>query len=103
MSAGYTNASYGAGYCYNQTIGGLTKGDWFLPSAKELQTIYNNKSTINNAITNADGTIIGTGSHWSSTEYGTHSAWWLFELEGNGDLSSASKGNGGNVRCAVAY
>jgi len=102
VAAGYTNASYAAGYCYNQTTGGLAKGDWFLPSAKELYTVYTNKSTINTAITSAGGTTISSSYYWSSTEYSSNYAWELYM--DYGDVYYLSKDDNDNyVRCAVAF
>jgi len=104
VAAGYTNASYAAGYCYNQTTGGLAKGDWFLPSLKELNTIYTNKSTIDSAITSAGGTVIGISDCWSSTEAGSD---YALVLNMNGGFLYSYSGDKCtsylHVRCAVAY
>jgi len=99
-----TNASssYAPGYCYNLTAGGLPTGSWFLPSIKELNTIYNNKSTIDSAITSAGGTTISGEYHWSSTEYSSSNAWGI--LMGSGSVGSPTKDDSsGYVRCAVAF
>jgi len=102
VAAGYTNASYAAGYCYNRTTGGLAKGDWFLPSIKELNTIYTNKSTISSAITSIGGTDISSSVYWSSAEYGSGYVWLLNMVDG--DVHNLDKFGGINdVRCAVAY
>ena len=103
VAAGYTNASYAAGYCYNQTTGGLAKGDWFLPSLKELNTIYTNKSTIDTAITSVGGTNISSYYYWSSTEFSSLYVWGLYMY--NGIVNHRYKNDTGNyyARCAVAF
>ena len=39
--------STAAGMCYQSRMGGLAEGSWFLPSALELKTLWNNKATVN--------------------------------------------------------
>jgi len=96
-----SGTNYAAVYCYNQTTGGLAKGDWFLPSLKELNTIYTNKSTINSAITSAGGTTISSSYNWSSTEYSSNLAWRLSMSDGNVNFNDKTTNR--YARCAVAY
>jgi len=103
VSAGYTNASYGAGYCYNQTTGGFAKGSWFLPSIQELNTIYNKKSTLSSAISSVGGTDFDTLNNWSSTEYSGEVA-WIYYLSKGSVVSYYNKYHHLNVtRCAIQY
>ena len=66
------------------------KGKWFLPSLKELNTIYSNKHMIRSALIllafkgafplNEDEYLY---SYWSSTEYSADEAWALHMGDGN--------------------
>jgi len=49
---------------YSVTVGGVTYGDWYLPSKYELNLLYLQKTVV--------GGIIGG---WSSTESDNHNAW----------------------------
>ena len=99
-----SGTSYAAGYCYNLTTGGLAKGSWFLPSVKELYTVYNNKSTINTAITNAGGSTISSNYYWCSLEYSSSIAWRLDMSDGYvGYYDKDGYNTSHYVRCAVAY
>ncbi len=44
------------------------KGKWFLPSYRDLHTIYSFKSVVNNSLTLLSAAMIG-GEYWSSTEF----------------------------------
>lgn len=51
------------------TEGGITYGDWYLPSLFELKEMFKNKVTIDaTAIANA-GAAISDNSYWSSVEF----------------------------------
>ena len=56
--------SYAAQLCNDLTVGGYT--DWFLPSKDELNKLYINKVAIGG---------FADYAYWSSSEYGTHTAW----------------------------
>ena len=106
VSALGTGSDYAAGYCYNKTDGGQAKGSWFLPSAVDLKLVFNNKTTINTAMTAAGGTKIPSTNiwYWSSTEDSSKFALGL-DLS-NGAVFIYTKGNSGShsyARCAVAY
>ena len=105
VSALGTGSDYAAGYCYNKTDGGLAKGSWFLPSASELKTLYDNKATVNTALQTIGGTIIPTsGYYWSSTEYNSNLALYLILNIGNvNDYYKNFSYSNYYVRCAVAY
>ena len=104
VSALGTGSDYMAGYCYNLTSG-LAKGSWFLPSASELKTLYDNRTTINTVLQKAGGTAIpSSGYYWSSTEVSRDDA--LFLLLNNGGVGYVSKTSpysNNYARCAVKY
>ncbi len=94
-----------AGFCYTRTVGGLAKGDWFLPSISELKTLYNNRTKVNSGITTAGGTsVYSSGAYLSSTENSsTHS---LVLGLGIGNVYSYEKSDSAPnyyFKCAVAY
>ena len=91
-----------ADYCYNYSTTGTNKGDWYLPAGGELQLIYDNKATLNNSLSKAGGTQLGTSSyHWSSSEY-SYSHAWKFGFS-NGHWNYIYKGSIGPVRPVLAY
>ena len=100
-----TGSNYAAGYCYNKTDGGLAKGTWFLPSASELKTLYDNKDAVNTTLQTIGGaTIPTTGIYWSSTEASSTNALLLALANGLVYLSPKSNSNRLHyTRCAVAY
>jgi len=57
------------------------KNKWFLPSIRDLQNIYLQKTQIDASLTllNSNGaTTIGSKYYWSSTEYGNNYAWLFY-------------------------
>jgi len=99
------SSTYAPGYCYNLTTGGLPIGSWFLPSLKELDTIFTNKSTIDSAITSAGGNTITEFHHWSSNEYSADRAWMhsMFMASSVYNYSKTTFEDGYYVRCAISY
>ena len=70
---------------------------WFLPSAKELKKIYDNKTTLEAV----DGFFAFNDYYWSSTEIDTHSLWGH---NFNNDIQgSYYKSDTGNVRAVRAF
>ena len=61
-------ATYAARICneYSVTVGGVTYGDWYLPSKFELNLLYLQKTVV--------GGFAGN-YYWGSTEYNTTNAW----------------------------
>ena len=54
------------------------KGDsWYLPVISELKTIFRSKETINATLSKHGVPILGSGSHWSSTEEDEFCAWYV--------------------------
>ena len=53
------------------------EGQWFLPSMKELQTLYNNKDVVNASLQKVNAVTLSSDYYWSSTEINNNSAWIL--------------------------
>ena len=68
------------------------KGKWFLPSMRDLNTIYSFKSVINNSLTllvsigasKLAGSELTSIFYWSSTRYGNSYPWYLHMDRGTG-------------------
>ncbi len=58
---------------YSVTVGGVTYGDWYLPSKLELNLLYQQKGVAG----------VGNNNYWSSTEDGASSAFSQYFLDGN--------------------
>lgn len=80
--------------------------DWCLPALNDLKTIYNNRSNLNTALSNAGGTTLSAGYYWSSTEYsgtGAYSGSSAYSVYfSNGDSSYYSKSSTDRVRAVRA-
>jgi hypothetical protein len=63
---GPTETDYAAGLARAFNGGGFS--DWFLPSKGELSAMFQNKETLNTAISNNGGQIFQNSAYWSSTE-----------------------------------
>ena len=105
VAALVASSSYAAGLCYTLTHGGLAKGRWFLPSASELKTLYNNKTKVNAGLASLGSpSLPTTGYYWSSTE---SSSYYALNLSlSYGDFSGNLKKHSSSInyaRCAVAY
>ena len=70
---------------------------WFLPSAKELNQMYINKTTLEAV----SGFTAFSNSYWSSTEYDFQYAW--VQVFSNGIQFNGGKGNTTNVRAVRAF
>lgn len=81
-------ATYAPGYCnlYSRVTAdghGIGEGKWWLPSLGELILIYANRNKINYALSLIEGSDpIGTGYHWSSTQYSANHAWYVYMSTG---------------------
>jgi hypothetical protein len=71
---------------------GITYEDWYLPSIDELNLLYFQRTVVGGFSQNA---------YWSSTEYGTNTAWWQTFFDGL--QSSAPKSNSYLVRPIRAF
>ena len=108
----YASSDYAPGYCYNLTEGDVEVGTWFLPTARELTKINQNRKIISNAavitggeplLTAADG---GSPRYWSSTQYNSSSSVNV----GMANFAASGLAYGGYektrleyVRCAIQY
>lgn len=80
-------------WCSNYGVG------WYLPSIDDLRAIYNNKTTINSALTANGYTSLGTGHYWSSE----HNYYYSYSLDfSDGYSDSDNKGTLKYVR-AISY
>jgi Protein of unknown function (DUF1566) len=77
---------------YSVTVGGVTYGDWYLPSRHELNLLYLQRAVVGGFTTNI---------YWSSLEDGTNGAW--AQSFSNGALIIANKGTTLYVRSIRAF
>lgn len=87
-----------ATYCYNYITEGTEKGDWYLPSAKELMKLVSSKNTISSSLASVGGTFYDS-MHWSSTEYGANSAWSMQTDYYWGNNKATTQ----YVKCVIGY
>src|SRR5690554_1516495 len=84
---------YAARMCATAAIsyGSSAYGDWYLPSAYELQLVYPNLSLINSTLSSNSGTLLSVSNYyWSSNEADAFNATVVF-------LGDGSTGNTGNT------
>lgn len=79
LTSGETNA-FNWAYSNTITVNGTTLYG-YIGALGEWQTAYNNKSSIDNALSKIGGTNI-SGYQWSSTQYSSNSAWFLIWSDG---------------------
>ena len=101
ISALGSSTNIAAGYCRSQSLNGKTG---YLPAAGELYVMWENKSDINSALQKIGASTIdsafnnsyNTNYHypWSSTEYSSSAAWYLYWERSSSPLSGVSKGSG---------
>ena len=98
--AGSSKSSYeAANYCYSYTTEGTKAGDWFLPSAAEMDKI----------ITSIDALGQYWDSYWTSIEMNGNYAWKIGENsvggvpQGKSYISSSQKTFKNYVRPVIAY
>ncbi|MBU1487442.1 DUF1566 domain-containing protein, partial [bacterium] len=72
---------------YSVTVGGVTYGDWYLPSKYELNLLYQQKSVVGGFSSN---------NYWSSTENNSNNAW--NQNFDNGNQNNNNKNNTLRVR-----
>ena len=77
-------------------------GAWFLPSVKELNTLYANKAAVNAALTKVNATTLGNEYYWSSTEYYNDYAWSLRMSDGS-RINNYKYTNNDYVRPVLAF
>ena len=77
---------------YSVTVGGVTYGDWYLPSKYELNLLYLQKTAVGG---------FASAYYWSSGENGSHIAW--LQTFANGSQTTSSKGSPYYVRAIRAF
>lgn len=77
---------------YSVTVGGVTYGDWYLPSKYELNLLYLQKSVVGG---------FASSNYCSSTEYSANFAWR--QNFGNGDQGASGKFGPYYVRAVRAF
>jgi len=84
VAIGDNGSTYAARMCneLQMTEGGITYGDWYLPSKEELNLMYQNRTIINATSVANGGSYFDMEFFWSSTEYSNISAWSLDFLDG---------------------
>ena len=79
---------YAAGYCNsysrsNGNNGGLGAGKWFCPAEGQMMLVYAYMNEINYALSLITGsTQLARDWYWSSTEYSSEYAWYLYLNDG---------------------
>jgi len=80
--AGHTSSA--SALCLNSTNGG--QSDWYLPSAQELNMLWNNYYTVARSLIQITGaTQLQSATYWSSTESNTSYAWGFNFASGGAD------------------
>ena len=97
-SQGPIETDYAAGLARAFNGGGFN--DWFLPSKGELSAMFQNKETLNTAISNNGGQIFQNVTYWSSTE--TDSDFAKVVGFGNGSSPNYHKYSNAHVRAVRA-
>ena len=77
---------------YSVTVGGVTYGDWYLPSKYELNLLYKQKTVVGG---------FGSNDYWSSNEKSASEAWVVFFGLGNDYTNTKVTMN--NVRAVRAF
>ena len=89
-------------YANTYTATNYTSG-WYVPSVSELCTLYRNMTAVNESLTAAGGTQIGTDWYWSSSQYSNfYNYAWNVNFS-NGDVDYYTKGSSGYVRVIRAF
>ena len=97
---GYANTTVIRDYQSNNTNYASGKVDyahgWYVPSASQLRKIFGALPFIKNAIANAGGDTISSGTYWSSTELSDSYAWTV--TTSSFEVSSSSKTTNNKLR-----
>ncbi len=91
-SIGDDGNTYAARICaeYQNTEGGKTYGDWYLPSLIELNLMIENKDVIDVVSVKNDGNAILDEFYWSSVEFDDSTAWAKRMSDGSQDINGKS-------------
>ncbi len=100
---GKTASNSAAINCNEYSTEGTRAGDWYLPAAGELYSyVYGggtNYNKINTTMTKLSWTF-GSRYFWSSSEYGSYRAWYVYSYGGN--MYGGNKGDTDSVSCFLA-
>ena len=66
-----------------ETYSSCAKGNWYLPAAGELLSLYNNKTVLNSSFSSAGGNPFTEDQYWSSTERSSSNAWYVSFSDGS--------------------
>ena len=94
---GDDGSTYAARICneYSVTVGGVTYGDWYLPSKDELNLLYAQKNVVGG---------FSNSYYWSSTEYSGNNSYYVWNKGFNGrPIDTVIKTNLGHVRAIRAF
>ncbi len=96
LSIGDDGEDYAARVCNELQIvfGSATYADWYLPSAHELNLMYENRAAINATSVANGGTGLGENNFWSSTEV-DNSDRASQQIFGSGTVGTKLKGDAG--------
>ena len=104
------SADYAAGYCHNYTTEGTKKGDWFLPSMKELMVLGDFMSQVSTTLRGMSSSLFIDGRYLSSNEVDgeTDKVFFLAATDGKqASMLSAGKyddyTNDGIKLCVIKY
>jgi len=92
FSIGNDGLPYAANICYELQVTeeDISYGDWYLPSIKELNLMWQNKTTIDSTATANGGTTLSNTWYWSSTEFDANWAWSQNFSDGQQSYTSKS-------------
>lgn len=104
VTIGDDGDTYAARACNEMQVteGGITYGDWYLPSVDELKLIYQNRSIINSTALANGGGSFSNATYWSSTEASpSTTAYYIYFL--NGIKSASSKSGTFRLRAVRSF
>jgi hypothetical protein len=103
VALGDDGMAYAARYCSELKIteGGVSYGDWYLPSKEELNLMYINKTEIDITAAANGGTALGNVWYWTSNQNGNEHAW--YQNLSNGYQSDSNKNTPNRVRAIRAF
>ena len=69
---------------FNESTDGQNQGksDWYIPACGQLSLIYMNMNDLNTVLNAIGGKPLSDSSYWSSSEYSSNSAWYVYFYSG---------------------
>jgi hypothetical protein len=89
-------------YANTYTATNYTSG-WYVPSISELCTLYRNMTAVNDSLSKAKGTQIGTNGYWSSSQFSNTSGYAWYVNFSNGTVDGNYKVRNKYVRVIRAF